>query len=290
VGFAPGGGTDSTARALAGKMGELLGQQIIVDNRPGAGGNIASEITARSTPDGYTVLLATMAGLAINPTLYGERLKVDIQKDLVPISRVVNTTNIVVIHPAVPAKSVQELIKLAKGKPGTLNYGSAGVGGVPHLAGVLFNSLAGVKITHVPYKGGSLASAALLSGEVQLAFVSAASSIPNIKTGRIKALAVTNSKRAELVPDLPTLAEAGLSGYEVDSWYGFVAPAKTPEQVITRLNRDIGAALRTAEVAQMFSRIAQSVAFSSPAQFGELIRFETLKWAKLIKETGATAN
>ncbi len=289
VGFAPGGGTDSTARAMSGKLGELLGQQVIVDNRAGAGGNIATEMQATATPDGYTILLATMAGLAINPTLYGKRLKVDIQKDLVPVARAVNTTNIVVVHPSVPARSIQELITLAKSKPATLNYGSAGVGGVPHLAAELFNSMAGVKITHVPYKGGGPAGAALFAGEVQVAFVSAASSIPSIRAGRIRALALTNSSRTELFPELPTLSEAGLAGYEVDSWYGFVSTARTSASVIARLNRDIGAALQAPEVNQMLSRIAQSPAFSTPAQFGELIRGETRKWAKVIAETGASA-
>src|SRR5438105_6746132 len=216
VGVAPGGGTDTTARAVTPKLSERLGQQVIVDNRPGAAGNIATEITTKAPPDGYTILMGTIAALAINPTLYGN-LPFDPLKDVAPVTRAVDSTNILVVHPTVQAKSVKELIALAKTR--SLNAGSSGIGGAGHLALELFNVMAGTKITHVPYKGGGPAMTDLLGGQINLIFATAASAIPHVQSGKIRALAVTTAKRSQLVPDLPTVAET-LPGFEANNWYG----------------------------------------------------------------------
>lgn len=290
VGFAPGGGTDTTARIMAEKMSKLLGQQIIVDNRPGAGGNIAAAITARANPDGYTILLATMAGLAINPSLY-DNLPFDTQKDFAPVMRAVDSTNVLVVHASVPTNSVKDLIALAKSKPGILNQSSSGVGSVGHLAGELFNTMAGIKIVHVAYKGGGPAALALLSGEVDLMFASGPSIMSHIRGGRVKALAVTNSERSLLMPGLPTIAEAGgLPGFEVNQWYGFVVAAKTPRPIINRLNKDITAVLNMPDVKETLFMEGLTAAPSTPEQFGGLIKSEGSKWAKVVKQVGAKAN
>ena len=287
VGFAPGGGTDATARAIAPKLTELLGQQVIVDNRPGATGNIATDITAKSNPDGYTILMGTIAALAINPSLY-EKLPFDPVKDLLPVTRAVDSTNVLVVHPSVAAKSVKELIVLAKGK--SLNAGSSGVGGAGHLALELFNLQTDVKITHVPYKGGGPAMIDLLGGNIQLIFATAASAVGHIKSGKIRALAVTTLKRSPLVPDLPTVAETGLKGFEANNWYGVLVPAKTPRAIIMRLNKDLTTALTTPAIKELLFKQGLDVAPESPEAFGAYIKSENVKWAKVIKAAGLKAN
>jgi len=286
VGFAPGGGTDATARAIAPKLSELLGQQVVIDNRPGATGNIAADITAKANPDGYTILMGTIAALAINPSLYA-KLPFDPVKDLAPVTRAVDSTNVLVLHPSVPAKSVKELIALAKAKP--LNCGSSGVGGAGHLALELFNLQAGTRITHVPYKGGGPAMIDLLAGNIQLIFATAASAVGHIKSGKIRALAVTTAKRAPLVPDLPTIAETGLKGFEANNWYGVVVPGKTPRPIIDRLNKDVAAALLMPDVKELLFKQGLDVAPDSPEAFGAYIKSETVKWAKVIKSAGLKA-
>jgi tripartite-type tricarboxylate transporter receptor subunit TctC len=286
VGFAPGGGTDATARAIAPKLTELLGQQIIVDNRPGATGNIATDITAKSNPDGYTILMGTIAALAINPSLYA-KLPFDPIKDLEPVTRAVDSTNVLVLHPSVPAKSVKELIALAKAK--SLNCGSSGVGGAGHLALELFNLQTGVKMTHVPYKGGGPAMIDLLGGNIQLIFATAASAVSHIKSGKIRALAVTTLKRSPLVPDLPTVAETGLKGFEAINWYGVLVPAKTPRAIIVRLNKDISTALMTPDIKELLFKQGLDAAPESPEAFGAYIKSELAKWAKVIKAAGLKA-
>jgi tripartite-type tricarboxylate transporter receptor subunit TctC len=286
VGFAPGGGTDATARAIAPKLTELLGQQVIVDNRPGATGNIATDITAKATPDGYTILMGTIAALAINPSLYS-KLPFDPIKDLAPVTRAVDSTNVLVVHPSVPAKTVKELIALAKSK--TLNCGSSGVGGAGHLALELFNLQTGTKITHVPYKGGGPAMIDLLGGNINLIFATAASSVGHIKSGKIRAIAVTTAKRAPLVPDLPTIAETGLKGFEANNWYGVVVPAKTPRAIINRLNKDVSTALTVPATKELLFKQGLDVAPDSPEAFGAYIKSETVKWAKVIKAAGLKA-
>ena len=283
VGFAPGGGTDTTARAMANRLTELLKQQVVVDNRPGAAGNIAADIVSNAQPDGYTVLMGTIAALAINPSLY-KKLNFDPVQDLAPITLAVDSTNILVVHPTVPAKSVKELIALAKSK--SLNGGSSGVGGTGHLALELFNLQAGTKITHVPYKGGGPAMIDLLAGNINLIFATAASSVGHIKAGKINALAVTTAKRSQLVPDLPTVAEAGLAGYEANNWYGVLVPAKTPRPIINRLNKEITATLNTPAVKDFLFKQGLDANPGTPESFGSYIKAETAKWAKVTKAAG----
>jgi tripartite-type tricarboxylate transporter receptor subunit TctC len=286
VGFAPGGGTDATARAIAPRLTELLGQQVIVDNRPGATGNIATDITAKSSPDGYTILMGTIAALAINPALY-EKLPFDPLKDLLPVTRAVDSTNVLVVHPSVPAKSVKELIALAKAK--SLNCGSSGVGGAGHLALELFNLQTGTKIVHVPYKGGGPAMVDLMGGQIQLIFATAASAVGAIKAGKINALAVTTLKRSPLVPDLPTIAETGLKGFEANNWYGILVPAKTPRAIINRLNKDVSTALMTPNIKEVLFKQGLDVAPESPEAFGAYIKSEHTKWAKVVKAANLKA-
>ncbi len=283
VGFAPGGGTDATARAIGTKLADRLGQQIIIDNRPGAAGNIATEITSHATPDGYTILMGTIAALAINPSLY-KKLPFDSQKDLAPITRAVDSTNILVVHPSVPVKNVKELIALAKTKP--LNGGSSGVGGAGHLALELFNLQAGTKIVHVAYKGGGPAMVGLLGGNIDLIFATAASAVGHIKAGKIRALAVSTAKRSGLVPDLPTVAEAGLKGFEANNWYGLLAPAKTPRNIIDRLNKETIAVMNMPDVKELLFKQGLDVSPSTPEAFTAYIKSETKQWEKVIKAAG----
>lgn len=283
VGFAPGGGTDSTARALAAKLGERLGQQVIIDNRPGAAGNIATDIASKATPDGHTVLMGTIAALAINPSLY-KKLPFDPVKDLLPVSRAADSTNILVVHPSTGVKSVQELVTLAKGKP--LNCGSSGVGGAGHLALELFNLQTGTKITHIAYKGGGPAMVDLISGNIDLIFATAASAVPHIKSGRIRALAVTTASRSKLVPELPTIAETGVKDFEANNWYGLMVPAKTPRNVVNRFNKDMVAVLNMPDVRKTLFNQGLDAAPSTPEAFAAYIRAEKIKWEKVIKAAG----
>jgi tripartite-type tricarboxylate transporter receptor subunit TctC len=283
VGFAPGGGTDTTARAISQKLTASLGQQVIVDNRPGVSGNIAAEITANAPPDGYTVLLSTIAALAINPSLL-KKMPFDPIKDLAPVTRAADSTNFLVVHPSVPAKSVKDLIALAKAK--SLNGGSSGVGGAGHLALELFNLQAGTKITHVPYKGGGPAIIDLLAGNINLIFATGASSINHVKAGKIRALGVTTAKRSAMAPELPTIAETGLPGFEANNWNGVVVPAKTPRAVINRLNKEFRAALSLPDIKEFLFNQGLDAAPSTPEEFAAYIKSETAKWAKVIKAAG----
>jgi tripartite-type tricarboxylate transporter receptor subunit TctC len=284
VGFAAGGGTDTTARPIAHKLSELFGQQVFVDNRPGAAGNIATDIVAKANPDGYTILMGTIAALAINPSLYAN-LPFDPERDLAPVTQAVDSTNILSLHPSVPANSVKELVELAKSK--SLNYGSSGVGGTGHLAGELFNVMTGVKLVHVPYKGGAPAMVDLVAGRVELVFATAASAVPHIKAGRIKGIAVTTGKRSALMPELPTIAEAGLAGYEANNWYGLMVPANTPRAIINRLNAETVKVLNMPEVKTFLFNQGLDAAPSTPEEFGAYIRSERTKWAKIVKASGA---
>ena len=288
VGFAPGGGTDTTARAISAKLGDLLGHQVIIDNRAGAAGNIATELVAKAVPDGYTILLGTIAALAINPSLYRTKLPFDSVKDFAPIVQAVDSTNILSLHPSVPAGTVKELIALAKAK--SLNYGSSGVGGTGHLAGELFNSMAGVKMTHIPYKGGGPAMIELVGGQVQLVYATAASAVPQIKSGKIKGIAVTTVKRSGLMPNLPTIAESGLPGFDANNWYGLLAPAKTPRPIIMRLNAEVTKVLAMPDVKEFLFNQGLDPAAGTPEQFGAYIKSEMTKWAKVVKDSGARAD
>jgi tripartite-type tricarboxylate transporter receptor subunit TctC len=285
VGFAPGGGADTAARPLAQRLSEVLGQQVVVDNRPGAGGNIATEISARAVPDGYTILMGTIAALAINPTIY-DKLGFDPIRDFAPISNVASSINVLVVHPSVAAKDVKELIALVRGRPGGLTYGSSGVGSAGHLSGVLMEQMTKTDLIHVPYKGGAPAMTALLGGEVQMIFSTAATAIPQIKAGKIRALAVTTAKRASMLPDLPTIAEAALPGYEANNWYGLVAPAKVPRAAIERLNAETVKILNSAALRDIYFVQGLEPTPSTPEAFGAYIKSEIAKWAKLVRAAG----
>ena len=286
VGFAPGGGTDLTARPVAQKLSELMGQQVIVENRPGAGGNIATEQVARAAPDGYTLLMGTIASLAISPGLYGN-LRFDPETDFAPVIQVVDATNVLALHPSVPANSVKELIALARHR--SLSAGSSGVAATGHLSIELFNLMAGVKLVHVPYKGGAPAMGDLVGGQVHLIFATAASAIPHIKSGRIKGIAVTTAKRSSLLPELPTISEAGLAGFDANNWYGLVAPAKTPRAIIDQLNAEVTKILSMPDVRTTLFNQGLDPAPGTPEQFGAYIKSERAKWAKVIRESGAKA-
>jgi tripartite-type tricarboxylate transporter receptor subunit TctC len=289
VGFAPGGGTDTTARAIANKLSQALGQQVIVDNRPGAAGNIAAHIVSKANPDGHTLLMGTIAALAINPTLYGN-LPFDPIRDFAPITQAVNSTNVLVVHPSVKASSVQDLIGLAKASPGKILYGSSGVGGAGHLAGELFCSLAGVKMTHVPYKGGGPVMVDLLAGQVHSVFATAATAIPHIKSGRIRPLGVTTIKRAGMIPDIPTISEQGLKGFDANNWYGLLAPAKTPRAIVNKLNAEVVKVLNMPDIEQYLFSQGLDPAPTTPEQFGAYVKSEMAKWATVVRAAGASAN
>ncbi|MCE9642315.1 MAG: tripartite tricarboxylate transporter substrate binding protein [Betaproteobacteria bacterium] len=288
VGFAPGGGTDTTARAISAKLGELVGHQVIIDNRAGAAGNIATEMVAKANPDGYTLLLGTIAALAINPSLYRTKLPFDSVKDFAPIIQAVDSTNILSVHPSVPVGTVKELIALAKTK--SLNYGSSGVGGTGHLAGELFDTMAGTKMTHVPYKGGGPAMIDLVGGQVQLVYATAASAVPMIKATKIKGIAVTTIKRSALMPNIPTIAESGLPGFDANNWYGLLAPAKTPRAIVMRLNTEVTKVLAMPDVKDFLFNQGLDPAPGTPEKFGAYIKSEMTKWAKVVKDSGARAD
>lgn len=288
VGFPAGGGSDILARALAERVGAEWGQQVIVDNRPGASGNIAAEIAARSAPDGYTLYLGTSSSHAINASLY-RHLGYDPQKDFVPVTLVASAQNVLVVHPAVPAKSVAELIALAKREPGRLSYASTGIGTSSHLAAELFKHSAGADIVHVPYKGPA-AMIDLIAGAVHLAFARIPVALPHVSAGRLRMLAVTGARRSALLPDVPTIAESGLKGYDVTAWFGVLLPRGTPSAIVDAVHDVMVKALQDDSVRERLLRQDFELAPSTPAQFAELIRTDTAKWAKIIRMTGIRAN
>jgi tripartite-type tricarboxylate transporter receptor subunit TctC len=285
VANAPGGGLDLVARLTTPTLGNALGQQLIIDNRPGATGSVAAELTAKAIPDGYTIMMGAIGNLAVNPHIY-KGLGYDPIRDLAPVTFAVSGSNVLVVHPTVPAASVKELVALARAKPGALTYGSSGAGNAGHLAAELLLSMSKTKMVHVPYKGGAPAMTALLSGEVQLVFSSPSTAIPQVKSGRLKGLAVTTAKRSQMLPDLPTIAESGFPGYDTDNWYGVVTAAKTPRAVIDRLNREFGRALNVPEVKEALLRQGLEVAPGTPEAFGAYMKSEYQKWGKLIREVG----
>src|SRR5688572_13176760 len=272
VGFAAGGGADILTRLLAPKLGDALGQPIVTDNRPGAAGNIAVEHVVKSAPDGYTLLMGA-PGLATSPSLYS-KLPFDPARDLAAVSLVATVANLLVVHPSVPADSVRQLIVLAKAHPGKLNYASPGKGTSLHLAAELFRTMAGIDLVHIAYKGGAPAVADLLGGHVDLMFDVLPSSMPHVASGRLKALGITAEARSPLLPQVPTLAESGLSGYQAITWNGIVAPAGTPQQIIVRLNAAIGQVLRSTEMKDRLAAIATEPAPGSPEQFAAFLRAE----------------
>ena len=281
----PGGGTDTTTRAIAPKLGELLGQQIVIDNRGGASGNIGAELAARGAPDGYT-LLAAIASLTSNPAVM-KKVSYDLARDFAPISITVTLPNVLISNPSLPARNVKELIVFAKARPGQLQFASAGLGSMPHLMMEFFVSMAGVKMIHVPYKGAGPAFTDVVAGHVPLFAGNIINALPHIKTGKVRAYGVTSAKRASAAPDIPTIAEAGLPGYEAVQWFGLLAPAGTPRAIVTRLH---GATVRALEDQDVKTRFinggADPTPSRSPEEFAAFIRAEIGKWAKVIKEAG----
>jgi tripartite-type tricarboxylate transporter receptor subunit TctC len=283
VGLAPGGATDIVARLMGQWLSERLGQQFVIENRPGAGTNIATEMVVRASPDGYTLLLVGGAH-TVNATLY-EKLSFNFIRDIAPVAGIVRLPNLMMVNPSVPAKTVPEFIAYAKANPGKINMASPGIGTTPHLAGELFNIMAGLNLVHVPYRGGAPALTDLISGQVQVMFLSPAASIEYIRSGRLRALAVTAETRWEGLPDLPTVVEF-VPGYESSNWFGVGAPKATPAEIVDQLNKEINAALADPKMKARLADLGGTVLPGSPADFGKLIADEIEKWAKVIKFTG----
>ena len=284
--FTAGSAADIIARAMEPTLRDKLGQSLVIDNRGGAGGNIAAELTAKSAPDGYTIMMGTIGTHAINYSLYS-KLPFHPIRDFTPIALVGESPNALVINPRVPANSIQELIALAKARPGQLNYGSSGAGTTVHLSAELFSSMAGIKMVHVPFKGATEALTALLGGQLDLMFASLSSSISLIKAGRLKAFAVTGAQRSPSIPELPTMAEAALPGYAAAAWFGMVGPAGIPQPIVAVLNNTALAALNTQEVKDRLFASGVEVRTSSADEFARLIESEMRKWAKVVKDSGA---
>lgn len=281
VGLAPGGGTDTVTRVMTQKLAEILGQSFVVDNRPSSGGNLAGEIAARAAPDGHTLITISPTHV-INPYLF-RNVRYDAIKDFAPVSMLVYTHYVLTVRPATPAASVKELIAL--GKTQRLTYGSSGIGSANHLSGELFKTMAGIDMTHVPFKGGAPALNGMLAGEVDAMFTASGGVLPHVKAGRVRALAVTGGKRTAIAPDIPTIAESGLPGYDVTGWYGLAAPAKTPPAVVNRLNAAINQALP--ELRQRYLNLGTEVGSGSAEEFGAFLRNESEKWGRVVKVSGA---
>ena len=288
VPYAPGGPVDIVARITANKLTESLGQQFVVDNRAGAGGNIALEVVARSTPDGYTLLVGANGTNAINPSLY-KNMPVDPGRDLAPISMVASSAMILVVHPSLPVSNVKELIALARARPGAVTYASSGSGSTAHLSGELFKSMARIDLLHVPYKGAAPALTDLVGGQVQAMITGVSSTLPYVKAGRLKALGVSSEKRQPLLPDVPSIAEQ-LPGYEVNTWYGVFAPAGAPRPLIDRLNRTLVQIFGMPDARARLAAVGADAHTNTPDQFAQSIARERAKWAKIVKESGARAD
>ncbi len=289
VPFPAGGPTDIVARTIGQKLAELLGQPVVIDNRAGAGGVIGTEHVAKSPPDGYTLLLGTIGGLAVAMSLYPNR-GYDTLRDLAPVTQAVTVTNILVVHPSLPVKSVQDLLALARTRPGSLNYASSGSGTVTHLAGELFKSMGRVNIVHIPFKGGAPALTALMSGEVGMNFENSLIVLPHIKAGKVRALGVTGAQRSRLLPELPTIGEGGLPGYNASGWYGYVVPAAVPKDIVARLTAEINRTLQLPDVIGRLSGQGAEPASGTPEQFGAFMRAEIDKWAQLVKTANMKAD
>lgn len=284
VGFTPGGTTDVVARVIAQKLSEQLKQSVVIDNRPGAGANIAAELAAKSPPDGYT-LLAVNPGLAISATLYS-KLGYNAQRDLAPVARLADSSHLLILHPSIAARSVKELVAFARMRPGQLNYSSSGVGNADHFAGELFKSLARVDLVHVPYKGGAQAAQDTVTGQVSMYFSGILVGLPLAKEGKVRALAVATAKRSPLAPDIPTIAEAGVPGYEMTLWNAMFAPAATPKEIVARLNSEIRKALQSQDVQERLASLGAVPGGGSPEEFGAYFRSEIEKFGRIVRATG----
>jgi tripartite-type tricarboxylate transporter receptor subunit TctC len=280
--FAAGGGTDLIARTLAQKLTEALAQSVFVDNRPGASAAIGTELAAKSPPDGYTMMLATPT-ITVNPSLM-PKLPYDALRDFAPVSLVASSPHLLAVHPSVPAKTVKELVALAKARPGQLTFSSGGSGGSSHLSAELFSSMAQIRMIHVPYKGTGQSVLAIVTGEVSLGFNDVMTNLPHMKTGRLRGVAVTSLQRSSAVRDLPTIAESGYPGFQSGVWYGVVAPARTPPEIISRLNAEFVKIVRNPDFVQKLAAQGADVIGSSPESFGEHLKMETARWAKIIRE------
>jgi len=280
----PGGGTDALSRLVAGKLGELNKWQMVVDNRAGAGGTIGVDLAAKAAPDGYTILMGYFAPIGVNPSLY--KLPYDPVHDFAGVTLVATSQNLLAVHPSVPAKTVKEFIALLRSKPGQLTYGSGGMGSAMHVSAELFNMMAKVSMVHVPYKGAGPVANDLVGGQINLAFVSVPSSLPFVKSGRVRAIAVAGTKRSVALPDVPTVDESGLPGFESSQWYGVMAPIKTPRVIIDKLHQDFNEAMNVPDIkAQLIARGFELVG-STPTEFDQFIKNEIVKWAKVIKAAG----
>jgi tripartite-type tricarboxylate transporter receptor subunit TctC len=288
VGFAPGGGTDLTARIIAKKLAENIGQNVVVENRPGAGGIIAADYVARATPDGHTILLAAVGSIAVAPH-QNAKLPYDPLRDLAPVTMAVVLANVLVVNAALPVQSVADYIRVSNARPGGMNYGSSGVGGAGHLAGELFRIASRANITHVPYKGGGPAMADLLGGQIASVFATAPSAIPHIKTGKIRAIATTGLTRSSTLPDVPTIAESGFPGFEATNWFAYVAPGKTPKPVIERLNRELVKVLTTPEIREQLLSHGMEAQPGSSEELARYIEREYATWGRVVREAGIQA-
>ena len=286
VPFPAGGSLDVVARAIGQKLTEAWGQPVVIDNRPGAGGNIGADLVAKSAPDGYTILESALSTHAVNVSLYA-KMPYDPIKDFAPITLVAVTPNVLVLNASYPVNSVPELLTYARANPGKLSFGSGSNGSAGHLAGELFKTEAGVDMVHIPYKGGAPAMQALLAGDTQLMFDNLANSAAQLKAGKLKALAVTTAKRSSLMPELPTLSETGLPGFDIYTWWGFMAPAGTPKEIIAKWNAEVTRILNSPEMRAFFAQQGAEPAPASPEQFAALIRSEISKYAKIVKQSGA---
>jgi tripartite-type tricarboxylate transporter receptor subunit TctC len=284
VGFVPGGGTDIMARAVAAKLSELANIQMVVENRPGANANLAAEVVARSPADGYTLLMMSTSH-AISKPLY-KTLKYDVEKDLAPVAFVSSGAMAVVVHPAVPANNVGELIALARAKPGELSYGSAGNGSPEHMAAELFLAMAKARMVHVPYKGGAASATDLMGGQIQVGFNTMPVAAPHVRSGKMRLLAVTEDRRSPAFPDTPTVAEAALPGYAMPVWYGLMAPAGTPREAIALLNKEVGRVLNEPDIRERFTTLGVAPTGGTPDAFGAFIKAEVAKFTKLVADTG----
>ncbi|MFC4277112.1 tripartite tricarboxylate transporter substrate binding protein [Achromobacter aloeverae] len=287
--FPPGGGTDTLARIMAPKLGALLGQPIVVDNRGGAAGNIATDIVAKSEPDGYTVLMGFNTALTMNPSLY-RNLPFDVQRDFKPVTLLAAAQYVLVVNPSLPVHSVQDLVNLAKSRPGQLNYSSSGTGSPLHLAGELFKARTGTNITHIPYKGGGPATIGLLSGQAQLMFGSVSAVMPHVKDGKLRALAVTGLKRSDVAPDLPTLDQTGLPGFDVTSWYGLLLPKGTPDAIVEKLAAAAQQVVQQPDVRDAMAKQGLELTIDTPREFAALIKTESATWAGLIQKMNIHAD
>lgn len=287
--LAPGGGADITVRAVAQKLTAIWGQSVVVDNRPGGTGVIALETAARAQPDGYTIIMISGTH-TVQRALHGAKLPYDLVKEFAPITQMTRQSYVLVLHPGVQAKSVPDLIALAKAKPNSVTFGSAGQGSLQHFCGALLGTLTGTSFLHVPYKGGGPALIDVLAGQISMVFATPLESVPHIKAGRLRALAVTSAKRSPAMPDLPTIAETGVAGYEVSNWYGVLAPLAVSNAIVERLNQGIVEALRAPDLQERFKRDAVELVGSTPAQFQQHIRDEIAKWERVVVASGIKVN